>query len=157
MSFRARIAVGSAAAVALSIVVASVLVYYVAREQLRAPVDAALRDRAAEISVQGIRLIKTPDGTAYLAVRPEFGEARGYVQLVRTDGDVLVPPLQNVKLPVTDEVRAVAAENDAAFWKDVDVEGQHLRVFTFSYGPGAAVQIARPLDEVEQSLNRIGI
>jgi two-component system, OmpR family, sensor histidine kinase MprB len=157
MSFRARIAVGSAAAVALSIVVASILVYYIAREQLRAPVDAALRDRAAEISVQPLRLVKTPDGTQYLAVRPEFGEARGYVQLVRSDGDVLVPPLQNVKLPVDDSVLAVAGENDSAFWKDVEVDGQRLRVFTFSYGPGAAVQVARPLTEVDQSLNRIGI
>jgi two-component system, OmpR family, sensor histidine kinase MprB len=157
MSFRARIAVGSAAAVALSIVVASILVYYIAREQLRAPVDAALRDRAAEISVQPLGVVKTPDGTQFLAVRPEFGEARGYVQLVRTDGDVLRPPRQDVKLPVDQEVLAVAGEHDAAFWKDVDVDGQHLRVFTFSYGPGAAVQIARPLNEVEQSLNRIGI
>jgi two-component system, OmpR family, sensor histidine kinase MprB len=157
MSFRARIAVGSAAAVALSIVVASILVYYIAREQLRAPVDAALRDRAAEISVQPLGVVKTPDGTQFLAVRPEFGEARGYVQLVRTDGDVLVPPRQDVKLPVDQEVLAVAGQNDAAFWKDVDVDGQRLRVFTFSYGPGAAVQIARPLDEVEQSLNRIGV
>ncbi len=52
MSFRARIAVGSAAAVALSIVAASILVYVIARDQLRAPVDAALRDREAEILTQ---------------------------------------------------------------------------------------------------------
>ena len=157
VSFRARIAVGSAAAVALSIVVASVIVYLIAREQLRAPVDAALRDRAAQISVQPLGVAKTPDGTQYLAIQPEFGEARGYVQLVRTDGDVLVPPRQDVRIPVDQDVLAVAGHNDAAFWKDVNVDGNHLRVFTFSYGPGAAVQIARPLNEVEQSLNRIGL
>jgi two-component system sensor histidine kinase MprB len=157
VSFRARIAVGSAAAVALSIVVASILVYVIARQQLRAPVDAALRDRAAEISVQPLGVVKTPDGTQYLAIRPEFGEARGYVQLVRTDGDVLVPPRQDIRIPVDEDVLAVAGHNDAAYWKDVKVGGSSLRVFTFSYGPGAAVQIARPLNEVEQSLNRIGV
>ena len=55
VSFRARIAVGSAAAVALSIVAASVLVYLIAREQLRAPVDEALETRAAQISVATAR------------------------------------------------------------------------------------------------------
>jgi len=159
VSFRARIAVGSAAAVALSIVVASVLVYVIARQQLRAPVDAALRDRAFEIQVEPLRLVTTPDGTQYLGLRPEFGEARGYVQLVRANGDVLVPALQSVHLPVDKDVLAVAGDDDAAFWQDVTVDGTRLRVFTFSYGPGpgAAVQVARPLTEVDQSLNRIGI
>jgi two-component system sensor histidine kinase MprB len=157
VSFRARIAVGSAAAVALAVIVASILVYVIAREQLRAPVDAALRDRAAEISVQQLTIVNTPDGKQYLGLRPEFGEARGYVQLVRSDGDVLVPPRQDVQIPVNDEVLAVAGRNDAAFWRDMTVDGTHLRVFTFSYGPGAAVQVSRPLTEVEQSLNRIGL
>jgi two-component system sensor histidine kinase MprB len=157
VSFRARIAVGSAAAVALSIVAASVLVYVIARDQLRAPVDAALRDREAEILTQPVRIIETPDGTQFLALRPEFGEARGYVQLVRANSDVIVPAGQNVRIPVDEDVLGVAGGNDPAYWGDVKVDGTHLRVFTFSLGPGAAVQVSRPLGEVDQSLNRIGI
>jgi two-component system sensor histidine kinase MprB len=157
MSFRARIAVGSAAAVALSVVAASVAVYLIAREQLRKPVDEALSARAAQIAVQQLRVIPGQGGDPYLAVLPEFGEARGYVQLVRTDGQVLVPPRQDVKLPVDDHVRDVAGERGAAYWDDVTVDGTHLRVFTFAYGPDAAIQVARPLTEVEQSLNRIGV
>jgi two-component system, OmpR family, sensor histidine kinase MprB len=157
MSFRARIAVGSAAAVALSVVAASVAVYLIAREQLRKPVDEALSTRAAQIAVQQLRVIPGQGGDPYLAVLPEFGEARGYVQLVRTDGQVLVPPRQDVKLPVDDHVRDVAGERGAAYWDDVTVDGTHLRVFTFAYGPNAAIQVARPLTEVEQSLNRIGV
>ena len=155
MSFRARIAVGSAAAVALSVVAASVLVYVIAREQLRAPVDQALEARAAEISHQPLGVLPARGGQTYLAVRPEFGEAGGYVQLVRRDGSVLAPPRQDVRLPVDDNVIAVAGHRDAAFWEDVTVDGTHLRVFTFAYGPEAAVQVARPLTEVEQSLDRI--
>ena len=45
----------------------------------------------------------------------------------------------------------------AAFWDDVKVDGTHLRVFTFAYGPDAAVQVARPLTEVDESLRRIGL
>lgn len=157
MTFRARIAISAAAAVALTVVAASVLVYLVAREQLRAPVDEALEARAAEISHQPLGIIPGQGGKTYLAVRPEFGEARGYVQLVRTGGSVLVPPRQRVALPVDDRVRAVAGDRGAAFWDDVDVEGEHLRVFTFAYGPDAAVQVARPLTEVDESLRSIGL
>jgi two-component system sensor histidine kinase MprB len=157
MTFRARIAVSAAAAVALTVVAASFLLYFVAREQLRAPVDEALENRAAEISLQPLGVIPGSGGDPYLAVRPEFGEARGYVQLVRTDGTVLVPPRQDVRLPVDDAVLAVAGQRDAAFWEDVTVDGQHIRVFTFAYGPDAAVQVARPLSEVDASLDRIGL
>jgi two-component system sensor histidine kinase MprB len=68
-----------------------------------------------------------------------------------------VPPRQDVRLPVDDAVLAVAGQRDAAFWEDVTVDGQHIRVFTFAYGPDAAVQVARPLSEVDASLDRIGL
>ncbi len=157
MSFRARIAVGSAAAVALSIVAASILVYLIARQQLRAPVNDALEARAAEISRRPLGVFETPDGKSFLALRPEFGEAGGYVQLVRADGSTLVPPQQQVELPVGDDVVAVAGQTHGMHWEDVTVDGTHLRVLTFAYGPDSAVQVARPLTEVEQSLDRIGL
>ncbi|HYI75891.1 MAG TPA: ATP-binding protein [Gaiellaceae bacterium] len=157
MSFRTRIAVSAAAAVALTVVAASVLLYLVAREQLRAPVDEALEARAAEIEVQQLGILPGQGGPSYLAVRPEFGEARAYVQLVRTDGSVLVPPRQEIELPVDDRVLAVAGERGAAYWTNLTVDGIHLRMFTFAYGPDAAVQVARPLTEVDESLSRIGL
>lgn len=157
MTFRTRIAVSAAAAVALTVVAASILLYLVARDQLRALVDEALESRAAQISVQPLGVLPGQGGQSYLAVRPEFGEARGYVQLVRADGSVLVPPRQEIELPVDDHVLAVAGEEGAAFWREVTVEGEHLRVFTFAYGPDAAVQVARPLTEVDESLRRIGL
>ena len=157
MSFRARIAVSAAAAVALTVVLASVLVYLVARQQLRAPVDEALATRAADISRHPLGLFETPGGDTVLAVRPEFGEARGYVQLVRSDGSVLVPLRQDVRLPVDDDVLTVAGNENAAYWRDLEVDGIHLRVFTFAYGPDAAVQVARPLTEVDKSLEQIGL
>jgi two-component system sensor histidine kinase MprB len=153
MTFRARIAISAAAAVALTVVAASFVLYFVAREQLRAPVEEAIENRAAEISVQQLGLLPGPGRERYLAVRPGLD----YVQLVRTDGSVFQPPRQNVELPVDEEVVAVASEDDAAFWRDVTVDGIRLRVFTFAYGPGAAVQVARPLTEVDESLRRIGL
>ena len=48
MSFRARIALVSATAVALAIVVASIVVYFVVRGQLLSSLDDTLRDRASD-------------------------------------------------------------------------------------------------------------
>jgi two-component system, OmpR family, sensor histidine kinase MprB len=157
MSFRTRIAVGSALAVALAVALASVLIYVVAREQLRAPIDDALRARAADISRHPLGVLQSNDGKSYLAVNPEFGEARGYVQLVKPDGSVLVPPLQRVRLPVDQEVVDVSNGHRGPTFGNVDVGGTHLRVLTFAYGPRTAVQVARPLTEVDRSLQRIGL
>jgi two-component system sensor histidine kinase MprB len=156
VSFRARIAVGSAVAVALAVLAASVLVYVVAGRQLRAPIDDALRSRAADLARHPIGLIES-EGETYLALRPEFGEARGYVQLVRSSGDVVVPPRQGLELPVGDDVRDVVNGSRLTSWESVQADGTHLRVLTFAYGPGAAVQVARPLTEVDRSLGRIGL
>jgi two-component system sensor histidine kinase MprB len=158
MSFRTRIALGSAAAVALAVVLASGLVYVVARSQLRAPIDDALERRAQDIGRGPLGTFETPDGHTYLAIRPEFGEARGYVQAVTEDGDTVLPQFQDVELPVDENVEAlVQGERAKWYWTDVDADGTHLRVLTFVYGPGVAVQVARPLTEVDQSLERIGL
>jgi two-component system, OmpR family, sensor histidine kinase MprB len=158
MTFRARIAISAAAAVAVTVVVASVVLYLVAREQLRAPVDDALEAKAAAVSHQPLRVINGPEGKTYLAIRPEFGEAGGYVQLVRTDGTVITPFLQNVELPVDEAVLAAATrQSGASIWQDVNVDGTRLRMLTFAYGPDAVLQVARPLTEVDQSLSRIGL
>ncbi len=47
MSFRARIALVSAVAVALAVVIASIVVYFVVRGQLLSSLDDSLRERGA--------------------------------------------------------------------------------------------------------------
>ena len=49
MSFRARLTLSVAAAVALAVVLASAATYVLVRNQLRGTVDDGLRERAAEI------------------------------------------------------------------------------------------------------------
>jgi len=59
------------------------------------------------------------------------------------------------ELPVNATVTAVARGEHSAFFSDVDVQKTHLRVLTFPYGVGGAVQVARSLTEVDHSLARI--
>jgi two-component system sensor histidine kinase MprB len=153
MSFRARLAIVAASAVALAVVLASAVVYIVVRNQLRGTVDAALRDRAAEISHSPLRAIQEGDRAVLDA--HELGGAPGYIQVVQSNGTTIRPPNEAIELPVSDQVLAVAKGKGGSFFSDTHVSDVHLRVFTLPGSSGFAVQIARPLTEVDHSLGRI--
>ncbi len=155
MSFRTRLALAAAAAVALAVILASVVVFAVVKSELRAEVDAALRDRAEEISRE------PPDRVArfLFGPGPGLGGAEGYPQLVEPDGSTHRPRDAEVPLPVSDRVLEVAREEQDAFLSDARVEGTHLRMITFPYaipfGERYAIQVARPLTEVDNTLDRL--
>src|SRR5438876_4456385 len=112
MSFRARIALSSAVAVALAVVVASILVFFVVRTQLRKAVDSALQQRADQISqLPALQLSKTGG----IVILPHDAEGFGgpgatdqAVQVVRTNGKTFRTAYPNVALPVTDNTLGVA-------------------------------------------------
>jgi two-component system, OmpR family, sensor histidine kinase MprB len=148
MSFRTRLALVAAAAVALAVVLASVTIYVVVRDQLRGTVDDALQERADEISHRPIEAVFRGPG-------PSLGEAEGYPQLVREDGGTLRPEGATAPLPVNDNVLDVARGDREDFMMDSRVAGTHVRVLTFPYVQGYAIQVARPLTEVDHTLDRI--
>ncbi|MFL6010393.1 MAG: ATP-binding protein [Gaiellaceae bacterium] len=152
MSFRARLALVAAAAVALAIVVASFVVYFVVRDQLRSTVDASLRTTAAQLATTPVH-----DFRHFSAPTSELGGAPGYPQIVNAEGDVFLPRGASVSLPVNNSVTRVAERGSGTSFMDAHVRGVHVRIVTFPYElqPGVAVQIARPLTEVDHSLGRI--
>jgi two-component system, OmpR family, sensor histidine kinase MprB len=154
MSFRARLALVAAAAVALAVVLASVVVYVVVRDQLRAPVDDSLKDRAADISRFPLRAFQAGD-QAFLERGPGLGGAPGYIQVVTSDGDAIRAPDATVELPITQRTLDVAAARSGSFFDDAHVSGTHVRMLTIPGNSGFAVQIARPLTEVDDSLGQI--
>jgi two-component system, OmpR family, sensor histidine kinase MprB len=154
MSFRARLTLVAAAAVALAVVLAAPVVYVVVRSELRGQMDEALRERAQQLEHAPLRAIQA--GTrAFLAPDPELGGASGYVQILRADGRTLRPPGENLALPADERARAVARGEGNDFLADGHVAGVHLRVLTARFGPGYAIQVARPLTEVDEALDRI--
>ncbi len=150
MTFRARLALVAAAAVALAVVAASFVVYFVVRDELRSTVDNSLRTTAAQLA-------RTPahDFDHFAVPRGELGGAPGYPQIVSADGTVFLPPEKTVRLPFGEHVEEVARTGDGAFFMDGHVNGIHVRMLAFPYVPGYAVQIARSLTEVDRSLSRI--
>ncbi|HEY7196006.1 MAG TPA: HAMP domain-containing sensor histidine kinase [Gaiellaceae bacterium] len=151
MSFRARLTLVAAAAVALAVAVASLVVYVVVRGELRGPVDASLRQRAELIQSLPPRDV----GPALQVPDPALGGAGGYPQVVRSNGTTFLPQGAKVQLPVTDDVLAVARGSKDAFMTDARVSGTRVRIYTFPYANGFAVELARPLNEVDDALDRI--
>ena len=147
MSFRSRLALVAAAAVAIAVVAASVVVYFVVRDELRSSVDDALRGRAAEI-------LREPPPRVFFSPDRAFG-VTGYVQLLGADRSCQSQGGAPCLLPHGPRSLAVARGSHGAYFADVRVSGTHLRVLTFPYLPSFAVQIARPLGEVDHSLARI--
>jgi len=159
MSFRARLALVAAAAVALAIVTASLVIYFVVREQLLATIDDSLQTTAAQLRttpVHDFAHFGTPAG--------ELGGATVLPQGVDAEGKVYLPPdpapgfdstpRASVKLPVSDEVIAVARGERGRFFSDAHVRGTHFRVLTMPVR-GGALRVARSLTEVDNSLGHI--
>jgi two-component system, OmpR family, sensor histidine kinase MprB len=150
MSFRARLALVAAAAVALAIVTASFVVYFIVKDQLRSPIDDSLRETA-----EHVQNAPGPEALGILFhLRSNLGGAPGYPQIVYASGEARRPPGAPVPLPVNNSDRAVARGKGRAFLRDAHVRGTHVRMITFPVG-GAAVQVVRPLTEVDHTLGRI--
>ena len=159
MSFRARLALVAAAAVALAVVAASVVVYFVVRGQLYGDLDARLTEQAFALDQPpGMHLEPYPNGNGFyldLGHGPGF-ESGGYVQAVAANGKSYSTFGQPVALPVDKHVLDVAKGKKNQFKTDMTVAGTRLRVLTVpARGGGFAVQIARNLGEVDHTLSRI--
>ena len=95
-----------------------------------------------------------PPGGPGALTPPPFGGPAGYVQFVAADGEVLQLPGETSSLPVEEQAEEIARTGSGRYFTDMDVDGTHLRVLTVGRGGGGAVQIARPLDEVDDALDR---
>jgi two-component system sensor histidine kinase MprB len=148
VSLRRRIAVTAAAAVAVAVALGSVVTYFVVRDTLRGQIDASLeRDPPPRFTE---RLTTRVPPSAEAGLEP-LERPAVFVQLV--EGDRLIAAAgQQRRLGDPDEVQAVADGRRDAFFSDDEVNGKHVRVYTRQAGPGAALQLARPLTEVDGAL-----
>jgi two-component system, OmpR family, sensor histidine kinase MprB len=243
MSFRRRMVLLAAGAVATAIVIASVVVYVVTRNELRGQIDTSLRQKltpglpqavqiktvnlsAAElaklkregrlppvglprIAFGGPAVGKTnsggqssahggegltqesggkrlhgeavsiesnaafaPSGPAANAPQrdvpvrvspfnklvlpaPTLGGATGYIQLFRSNGQVVRSEGKGTLLPVTAATRAVAAGRLKAFFSDATVGGTRVRILTERAPEGGVWQVALPLADVDSTLTHL--
>jgi two-component system sensor histidine kinase MprB len=151
MSFRTRLALVAAAAVGIAVVAASVTVFVVVHNELYGEVDQALKTRAAEI-LNG----PTPriEG-GYLEIPgPPVGLQSDFVQAVAAQGQPFVQRGFTYSLPVSERDRESAHGGQNFYFSVKHFKGTEFRVLTLSGAP-LAMQIARPLTEVNRTLHRI--
>jgi two-component system, OmpR family, sensor histidine kinase MprB len=150
MTFRVRLTLVAATAVALAIALASIVIYVVVRNELRAQVDDSLRDRAVEVSRAPL-----PRRGFFDIPPPLFGGPGGYIQAVRSDGRTFLSRDAEIPIPVTQRVLDVADGTAEPFFEDRTLADTHVRVLTFPYEPGWALQVLRTMTEVDKTLARL--
>jgi two-component system, OmpR family, sensor histidine kinase MprB len=150
MSLRYRLALVSAAGVALALVLAGLVCYVVVRRELRGQVDDSLKAQAARIAGGDLQAL----GDAGLpAPSPNAGGPAQYWQIVAADG-VIVGALGGVSLPFDHAVWAVAHGRRVSAVEDVHVDGSHLRLLALGVS-GGVVELARPLDSVDRVMSKL--
>jgi two-component system sensor histidine kinase MprB len=153
MSFRLRVTILTAAAVALAAIAAGAVMYIMVQQQLQKSFNETLQTTA-----DAARLGARPDdrfggrgggGTVYLSGRFDV-----FAQIVDSSGSILGAYPQGGDSPelVTGEVLAVANGKKADVFADVTTAKGHFRVYTVPLTPGRALELARPLDEIDAAL-----
>lgn len=143
MTFRQRLTVASAAAVAVAVVTASVVTWFVVRRELRAQVDTSLLARLpllGQIAPDSI-----PEGLVVQPGGPSF-----VFEVVSPNGEV-IRAAGEPALGI-----AVGGDfGDGPTLRDVDANGVHYRVLFAPIRQGFTALLARPLTEVDFTLQRL--
>jgi two-component system, OmpR family, sensor histidine kinase MprB len=86
---------------------------------------------------------------------PEPGGPAAVGQLIQPNGTVVTAPGSTIQIPVSEADRSLAANGGHSRIDSVDVAGNPLRVLTQPLGNGAAIQLARSLEDTNQTLSTL--
>jgi two-component system sensor histidine kinase MprB len=158
VSLRKRVSLIAGASVGIAVLIAVVGCYMVVRHQLRSQIDGELNQQAQAVQNGAYHSL----GQAFPTLPPRSGGPAQYVNVVYSDGQN-PPPLQgSLQLPISATVQRIANRAQGTSISDVYVGGNHLRVLTFgltlqtfSGQTNAAVELARPLNGVDNILRSL--
>jgi len=156
MALRHRLTLLAAGTVGVTVVLVSVVAFFVLRQELRDQVDDALTAQYAQVAGLADRSHFGPELT-FPAPPARGGAPSGPVQLLTSDGDILRAARSDLPVPVDDDDRAVAAGRRDALLRDTHADGVHLRVLTVPLPGVGAIQLARSLRAVDTTLGRLRI
>src|SRR5205085_2806163 len=84
---------------------------------------------------------------------PGFGGAPGLREFVSRSGRACVVGGGSTSVPVTDEVKKIAARGAGRYIYDAEVSGHHLRVLVTGLRSRGALQVALPLATIDKTLS----
>jgi two-component system sensor histidine kinase MprB len=156
LSFRARIVLGSALAVAIAVVLASLVVYVIVRGNLVSELGHRLRQQAERAAdLPDIVMATSRPGRFLVRLPPPAFGGEGMVSLLTADGQAF--SRAPVAIPVSGQAKAVAAGRQGAYFSDTHIGGTHVRIYTAPLAPGLAIRVVRPLTEVDSEVHTIGL
>jgi two-component system sensor histidine kinase MprB len=166
VTLRIRLVLAAALAVAAGVVLASVIVFFIVRNELTGQTNQNLRDQAARIAnTPGFRTQPTADPKLFLLQTQQgpFHFSDSYFQVVDTNGVVYRPDdprFEDISLPATKRAENVAAGIEPQYYSNAHVAGQHVRILTTplprrTNGPQLAVQVVTGLENVDHELAMI--
>ncbi len=167
MSYRRRLMLSAALAVALAVAMASIATYVFVRAQLRDSVDDGLRSLSERVatapeprdSPQRRQIDPEQTRREFLLLLPSspLGEQAGYAQVVSSAGIIQPPPNQRALLEAGPRVVAVAQGNADPFFYNSELNGTDVRVYVAQFAEGQALQAARSLEDVNSTMRRLAI
>lgn len=162
MTLRTRLALAAAGAAALVVTGVAILGTTFARYELRSQVDQSLQRQAQNVNAAEVVAQQHPIGSdGGRGGHPEGdkkpdGGTTGY-QIIDTSGTVIVGNNGGTLLPIDAQDIAFAASGGGVRLRDAVVEGVHYRIATVGESGGYAVQVGRPIDDVDRTLNGLTI
>ena len=151
MSFRRRLALLTAAAVALTAVVGAAASYVLVRQQLHDEVADQMRARAAIHAARGyanIRDLRPLGG-------PRVPEPPTLPRLISARGEVVQARYPQLEYPLTKTAREVASGRRQSSLEDLRFRDDELKVLTVGAGRGRALQLAQSLGSTNDTLDRM--
>jgi two-component system, OmpR family, sensor histidine kinase MprB len=156
VSFQLRVALLTAAAVAVAAIAAGAAMYLLVQQQLDTAFNDTLRTSAQTARLQGGPRPDDRFGRGGSTVRVEYlsGRADIFAQIVDSTGAIVGSDPQAGESPelVTSEVLAVASGKRGDAFADVTTASGHFRVYAVPFTSGRALELARPLVEIDTAL-----
>jgi two-component system sensor histidine kinase MprB len=150
VTFRTRVALLAAIAVAVAAVGAAFLMYVVVQTQLTDQLDESLVSSASSMRGEGGRGAPGGRPPFFPGSRPSLsGRPDVFAQVLDAGGTVVRVDQQPVSTLVTADAQAVAAGAKQAYFFETTVEGSHLRVFVAPLQRGLAVEVWRSMGELD--------
>lgn len=153
---RTRFTLAVAAAVAAVTLAITAVAFLIIRNDLRDQLQTELTARETAV----LHMAEHEHGVIPSGWVPaesdRFGTTSPYTQLVTSDGIVWAPAGDYGLLPETTAAADVAAGRRAAYYSDATVGGVRAMVLTAPLAPGLAMQLAVPLDTVDEEVTSVG-
>ena len=151
LQVRSRVALITALAVSVAVILVSASAYLVFRHDLLDTVDGTLTSQA-----ETLNSVRTHGGLRaaldLLFSPPSLLANQSAEQVVEANGLVVTPSRSSTQLPVTAKVRAVAAGKASGYFTSTTVGSVPVRELVTGFGEGLALELVQPArdDEVER-------